>query len=558
MYGIMRLQYNEKLGCYVEDTDFDEVVTNDLGKLEYMGYEVILSEQPLEYYTKGRLSLSEYPAYTDQNGTAYYADYNDNVYSYSDDHTITIDGTVFYLGTYEPDVDISDLNDTEHEILTNTYRYWIEGPEYHHVGEEQEYVEYPLWVNGERLNSDRLRIPCGNGVAIYDPAKKTLTLNNAEITTGTDTDWTYSGVLSQIDQLTVVVKGNCTITETGGDGIGTYNNESYQVGDVIYPAPYDLTVTGDGTLTIVESTPVYGYGLYCTGNLVLDGVTLNITSAAAGVWASDLKMNNITADIQTSSWYSGIVVNRGNFTFDDSTVTAKSGEGAGLLLGSDADSSTLTVSSGALNLEGKLGVQGIVDKSVVTVNGGKLAINATDAAFDASFLADDAKNIVMGEGIGVTSGAIDGNAVVIEECAASAGFAVSGTATSYLTTTGEGNDVVTLKLTGTDNNHTDSVDVTAEYSSEKVGAKAETAYSFENVPAGSYVLSVEKKNHVTREYEVTVSADTTQDVVICPKGDANNDGSVKGNDATVAYRHALGKAPLTDDYKFACANEISV
>lgn len=134
------------------------------------------------------------------------------------------------------------------------------------------------------------------------------------------------------------------------------------------------------------------------------------------------------------------------------------------------------------------------------------------------------------------------------------GFTVSGTATSYLTTTGEGNDDVTLKLTGADNNFTDSTTVTAEYSSAKAGAAAETAYSFEYVPAGSYVLSVEKKNHVTREYEVTVSADTTQDVVICPKGDTNNDGAVKANDATAAYRHAQGKSTITDEYKLACAN----
>ena len=135
--------------------------------------------------------------------------------------------------------------------------------------------------------------------------------------------------------------------------------------------------------------------------------------------------------------------------------------------------------------------------------------------------------------------------------AAPAGFTVSGKATSYKTN--DGVDDVTLKLTGTDNNFTAEVTVTAVYS----GIKADTDYSFENVPAGSYTLTVEKGNHVTRTYEVAVSADTTQDVKICPIGDADNNGRVNSADAKVAFQHGNDEKPITDDYKFACADVAS-
>lgn len=65
--------------------------------------------------------------------------------------------------------------------------------------------------------------------------------------------------------------------------------------------------------------------------------------------------------------------------------------------------------------------------------------------------------------------------------------------------------------------------------------------AFQNVPDGTYTLTVSKKNHVTREYEVTVSGDTSTDVKICPVGDVNMNGKVQSNDAMLAYKHAQGK-----------------
>lgn len=411
VYAVIRLE--SRNGHYFEDEDFEEQEFYDLSDLEWMGYEIVESYQPLDYKTKGSVDRLELPLYTDNDGNRYYADYNDNVYSFTESDLFQIGSEKYYWGVPEYTLSMDDLNDTVHEVVTDNYSYLIPGTEYHHTGGQGEYTEYALWVNGEQFNSDRLMIPCGKGSAVYDPARNTLTLHNAEITKGAEKDWTYSGVLSQMANLTVIISGDCTISETGGDGIGTYNSESYQIGDVIYPAPYDLTITGDGTLTITESTPIYGYGLYCTGNLSIEGVKLHINSAAAGIWASDLKMKQVEADIHTSSWYSGIVINRGSFAFDDSTVTAQSAEGAALLLGNDQDNSVLTVEGGELDLRGKLGVQGVVDQCSVVVNSGTLRVEGENAAFDETYLADNAKYIVMGEGVSVVSGDIFGKAVVI-------------------------------------------------------------------------------------------------------------------------------------------------
>lgn len=133
------------------------------------------------------------------------------------------------------------------------------------------------------------------------------------------------------------------------------------------------------------------------------------------------------------------------------------------------------------------------------------------------------------------------------------GYTLSGTATSYKTNDGV-NDV-TLTLTGSDNNYSDTVTVTASYS----GITAKTNYAFENVPAGEYVLSVAKGNHVTREYSVTVSDDTTQDVKICPIGDADSNGRVNSADAKRASQHANSQIDLKtiDSYQFACADTVT-
>ena len=131
----------------------------------------------------------------------------------------------------------------------------------------------------------------------------------------------------------------------------------------------------------------------------------------------------------------------------------------------------------------------------------------------------------------------------------SKGVTVSGTVTSY----GDASEAVTVTLTKqgeTAPAFTDTLTVasgSAPYSQN---------YSFPAVPAGAYTLKVEKNNHVTREYTVTVSTENvTQDVKIHLLGDINGDGKVTTIDFVRVNSHARG-VTLLSDYELKCADVV--
>ena len=79
-------------------------------------------------------------------------------------------------------------------------------------------------------------------------------------------------------------------------------------------------------------------------------------------------------------------------------------------------------------------------------------------------------------------------------------------------------------------------------------------YDIPDVAPGTYTMQVSKKNHVTREYTITVGTDAvTQDVKIHLMGDINGDGRISINDINKANLHAKGKKILLG-YELACAD----
>ena len=79
-------------------------------------------------------------------------------------------------------------------------------------------------------------------------------------------------------------------------------------------------------------------------------------------------------------------------------------------------------------------------------------------------------------------------------------------------------------------------------------------YDIPEVDPGTYTMQVSKKNHVTREYTITVGTDAvTQDVKIHLMGDINGDGRISISDINKANLHAKGKKILLG-YEFACAD----
>ena len=124
--------------------------------------------------------------------------------------------------------------------------------------------------------------------------------------------------------------------------------------------------------------------------------------------------------------------------------------------------------------------------------------------------------------------------------AASTGYTVSGTATSF----GSSTDEVMIQLTESG---------AAEPSYEAVVTGNSAAYSIEGVAPGTYTMKVMKKNHVAREYTVTVSTENvTQDVKLCLKGDANGSGTVDIEDAMLVFYHVAKKSYLGGEGLAAC------
>ncbi len=89
------------------------------------------------------------------------------------------------------------------------------------------------------------------------------------------------------------------------------------------------------------------------------------------------------------------------------------------------------------------------------------------------------------------------------------------------------------------------------------GNKFTAPYAFYDVPSGTYTMKVMKKNHVTREYTITVgSSNVTQDVKIHLKGDINGDGKITIVDYAKANSHARGVTWLTG-YELKCADVVA-
>ena len=123
-----------------------------------------------------------------------------------------------------------------------------------------------------------------------------------------------------------------------------------------------------------------------------------------------------------------------------------------------------------------------------------------------------------------------------------AGGTLSGTVKSFGSTT----DPVTVQLFKSGSS-------SAAYNTTVKGNSA--SYTISGITSGTYTMKVSKKNHVTREYTVTVTTGTkTQNAEIRLLGDVNGDGRVNTMDYTRLLKHVNETQPLTDAYALKCSN----
>ena len=119
---------------------------------------------------------------------------------------------------------------------------------------------------------------------------------------------------------------------------------------------------------------------------------------------------------------------------------------------------------------------------------------------------------------------------------------VSGTVKSYNSTT----DPVTVQLFKSGSS-------SASYNTTVKGNSV--SYTISGITPGTYTMKVSKKNHVTREYTVSVTTGTkTQNAEIWLHGDVNGDGVVNIKDCSRLFKHVNKTQLLTNTYALKCAN----
>ena len=139
------------------------------------------------------------------------------------------------------------------------------------------------------------------------------------------------------------------------------------------------------------------------------------------------------------------------------------------------------------------------------------------------------------------TGDISGGAVTVE-AAAVTGVTVSGTVKSY----GGETENVTVTLTK-------QGETTPAFIDTLTGNSA--AYKFENVPAGTYTLKVEKKGHAAWDEMVTVTDSdiTNKNIAVYLFGDVSKDGKVNTTDINLIRLSILGRKTF-DSYESKLAN----
>ena len=203
----------------------------------------------------------------------------------------------------------------------------------------------------------------------------TLTLNNAAITQGAlggAAIWYYRD-----SDLNIALVGTNTVTGPSGSGSGaSYGIFAYGPTELI-----DLTISGDGSLTVTGGGTVSGSFGICTDNLIVQSGTVNATGGdgaedSYGIYAyNDVTITNgdVTATSGDSADYScGIYADYGNIDVSGGTVIAQGGDSGDNSDGICVSKDGITISGGEVTTTGgdTEGRSCGIDADSITINGG--------------------------------------------------------------------------------------------------------------------------------------------------------------------------------------------
>ena len=294
-------------------------------------------------------------------------------------------------------------------VLTEDITNLVSGAKYFHS--ESQALEGDIFVGGVGLTSSEGNPAYAktgtNGAVTTEGANAndysikwdgaTLTLNNATITKGAlggAAIWYY-----QDSDLNIALVGTNTVTGPSGSGSGaSYGILAWDPNELI-----DLTISGDGSLTVTGGGTVSGSFGICTDNLIVQSGTVNATGGdgaedSYGISAHDVTISggDVTATGGTVTATSedgeedsyGIYANK-NLTISGGTVNATGGDSAEDSYGISAYDITIsggdvTATGGTVTATSEDGAEDSygIYADYVTINGG--AVNATgrDSAED--------------------------------------------------------------------------------------------------------------------------------------------------------------------------------
>ena len=272
----------------------------------------------------------------------------------------------------------------------------------------------------------------------------TLTLNNATITQGAlggAAIWYYRG-----SDLNIDLVGTNTVTGPSGSGSGaSYGIFAWDPNELI-----DLTISGDGSLTVTGGGTVSeSYGI-CTDNLIVQSGTVNATGGDVNATGEDGE-----EDSYGIYAYNDVTISGGAVTATGGTVNATSEDGEEDSYGIYADND-LTISGGAVNATGgdseedSYGISAYdvtISGGDVTATGGTVTATSEDGAEDSYGIYADYVTI-FGGAVNATGGdsAEDSYGIYVDYVTINGGTVTAEGGTAEVKSAGI--DIVTLVISG--------------------------------------------------------------------------------------------------------------